>query len=124
MPRPLSAAPVTLRRSTLHGPIRSEHSRRVSPERPIRCAIYTRVSVAEYGADPDLSSCALQYAACAKYIEQKHSEEWQHVNERFEDDGESGANTARPARSPSLRAHFRHRSTASRCSASIALHGA
>ncbi len=66
-------------------------------ERVVRCAIYTRVSVADAGADPALSSCALQYAACAKYIEHQRGEGWALPAERFDDDGWSGADTDRPA---------------------------
>jgi DNA invertase Pin-like site-specific DNA recombinase len=63
----------------------------------VRCAIYTRQSVARPGRDATLASCALQRAACLGLIASNTHLRWTPVLEHFDDEGESGATTDRPA---------------------------
>lgn len=65
------------------------------PARPVRCAIYTRQSVARPGRDPETSSCALQREACLALIAANAHLGWIAVDGRFDDEGESGADTDR-----------------------------
>ena len=66
------------------------------PARPVvRCAIYTRQSVARPGRDPETSSCALQREACLALIAANAHLGWVAVEDRFDDEGESGADTDR-----------------------------
>jgi site-specific DNA recombinase len=65
------------------------------PARPVRCAIYTRQSVARPGRDPETSSCALQREACLALIAANAHLGWSAVDDRFDDEGESGADTDR-----------------------------
>ena len=64
--------------------------RRPSARETVRCAVYTRQSVARPGADPMLSSCELQAERCLAFIDQRAAAGWRFV-ERFDDEGESGA---------------------------------
>jgi len=67
----------------------------VAPARtPIRCAIYTRQSV-----DPhdDLSSCQVQFDLCQAHVQSLRSLGYVVVEERFDDEGYSGATLDRPA---------------------------
>jgi DNA invertase Pin-like site-specific DNA recombinase len=64
--------------------------------RPIRCAIYTRQSVARPG-DSDFTSCDAQRDACVVRLRASSWEGWIAIEERFDDVGESGATTDRPA---------------------------
>ena len=67
----------------------------VAPRRTsIRCAIYTRQSVSS--AD-GLSSCQVQFEACDAFVRSQRSNGWLLIDERFEDDGFSGATSDRPA---------------------------
>jgi site-specific DNA recombinase len=61
-----------------------------------RCAIYTRQSVARTN-DSDFTSCEAQREACAARIQVGATEGWIALDERFDDVGESGATTGRPA---------------------------
>ncbi|MDP2275871.1 MAG: recombinase family protein [Archangium sp.] len=65
-------------------------SRRPPARETVRCAIYTRQSVARAGVDPMLSSCELQAERCLAFIDQRAAAGWRFV-ERFDDEGESGA---------------------------------
>ena len=58
------------------------------------CAIYTRQSAS---SNDDLSSCDIQYLACAAYVQSMRDLGWLLVAERFDDDGYSGATLDRPA---------------------------
>ena len=58
------------------------------------CAIYTRQSAS---SNDDLSSCEIQYRACAAYIQSMRELGWLLIAERFDDDGYSGATLDRPA---------------------------
>jgi len=62
--------------------------------RPIRCAIYTRQSAR---ASDELSSCQVQYDTCRLYVESQSPNGWMLIQERFDDDGYSGATLERPA---------------------------
>ena len=67
---------------------------RRSAREPVRCAIYTRQSVARAGVDPAVSSCELQAQHCQTFIAHRRAEGWRFV-ERFDDEGESGASMGR-----------------------------
>jgi DNA invertase Pin-like site-specific DNA recombinase len=68
-----------------------------SPDHPtIRCAIYTRQSVA-HGRDVDFTSCAAQREACELFVRSMRWEGWEILSERFDDVGASGATLDRPA---------------------------
>ena len=64
--------------------------------RLVRCAIYTRQSVARPGEDPSLTSCALQRAFCLDLIASNGHRLWRPLPESFDDEGESGATADRP----------------------------
>jgi site-specific DNA recombinase len=59
-----------------------------------RCAICTRQSAS---STDDLSSCEIQYQACAAYVRSMRELEWFLIAERFDDDGYSGSTLDRPA---------------------------
>jgi len=59
----------------------------------VRCAIYTRQSVSS--AD-GLSSCEVQYEACRAYVRSQCFRRWVLLDERFDDEGYSGATSDRP----------------------------
>jgi site-specific DNA recombinase len=59
----------------------------------IQCAIYTRQSVS---SNDDLSSCEVQYEACLAYVISQRIFGWRLVDERFDDEGYSGATLDRP----------------------------
>ncbi len=61
---------------------------------PVRCAIYTRQSV---DAHDDLSSCQVQFDQCAAFVRSQRGLGWILVEDRFDDEGYSGASLDRPA---------------------------
>ena len=61
---------------------------------PIRCAIYTRQSIE---SSADLSSCQVQFDLCSAFIQSRRSLGCELVEERFADEGYSGATLDRPA---------------------------
>lgn len=61
----------------------------------VRCAIYTRQSVARDG-DPAIASCKVQRAKCIAFIQSMAWRGWFVAGEHFDDEGESGATTDRP----------------------------
>ncbi len=64
--------------------------------RPIlRCAIYTRQSVAR--GEQDLTSCVVQRERCEDYVRAMQYEGWVALEERFDDLGVSGGGLERPA---------------------------
>ncbi len=64
--------------------------------RPIlRCAIYTRQSVAR--GEQDLTSCDVQRERCEDYVRAMQYEGWVALEERFDDLGVSGGGLERPA---------------------------
>src|ERR1700741_322655 len=64
--------------------------------RPVRCAIYTRVST-EYGLDQEFNSLDPQYDAASAYIRSQAHAYWTQVRTRYDDGGFSGGSTDRPA---------------------------
>jgi len=64
------------------------------PETPVRCAIYTRQSV---DSDSDLSSCEVQFEACRAFVQSQAGAGWIAIEDRFDDEGYSGATLVRPA---------------------------
>lgn len=69
---------------------------RIGPTKPIRCAIYTRVST-DQGLDQDFNSLDAQYEASESYIRSQTHAAWALVRNRYDDGGFSGGSTDRPA---------------------------
>src|ERR1044071_3935598 len=67
-----------------------------APLRPIRCAIYTRVST-DSGLDQEFNSLDAQYDAGSAYIRSQAHARWTLVRTRYDDGGFSGGSTDRPA---------------------------
>jgi site-specific DNA recombinase len=63
--------------------------------RPVRCAIYTRVST-EHGLDQEFNSLDAQYEAASAYIKSQAHAGWTLVRSRYDDGGYSGGSTDRP----------------------------
>jgi DNA invertase Pin-like site-specific DNA recombinase len=63
--------------------------------KPIRCAIYTRVST-EHGLDQEFNSLDAQYEAASAYIKSQAHAGWTLVRSRYDDGGYSGGSTDRP----------------------------
>lgn len=63
---------------------------------PLRCAVYTRVSV-EDGQDAQMPSIEVQTQACRAFIEAHCHENWQAIEAMYADNGYSGGNLQRPA---------------------------
>src|SRR3982074_1625099 len=63
--------------------------------RPVRCAIYTRVST-EYGLDQEFNSLDAQYDAASAYIKSQAHAGWSLIRSRYDDGGYSGGSTDRP----------------------------
>ena len=68
-------------------------SEEASHRRPVRCAIYTRQSVS---SSDGLSSCEVQHEACFLYLQSQFEHGWTLLQERFDDNGYSGASLDRP----------------------------
>src|ERR1700710_1789175 len=64
--------------------------------KPVRCAIYTRVST-DQGLDQDFNSLDAQYEASQSYIKSQAHAGWQLIRSRYDDGGYSGGSTERPA---------------------------
>ena len=64
--------------------------------KPIRCAIYTRVST-DSGLDQEFNSLDAQYDAASAYIRSQAHARWTLVRMRYDDGGFSGGSTDRPA---------------------------
>ena len=69
---------------------------RTAPARPVRCAIYTRVST-DHGLDQDFNSLDAQYDASQSYIRSQAHAGWTLLRAKYDDGGFSGGNTDRPA---------------------------
>ncbi len=67
-----------------------------APSKPIRCAIYTRVST-DSGLDQEFNSLDAQYDAASAYIRSQAHAHWTLVRTRYDDGGFSGGSTDRPA---------------------------
>jgi hypothetical protein len=63
--------------------------------KPVRCAIYTRVST-EYGLDQEFNSLDAQYDAGSAYIKSQAHAGWTLIRSRYDDGGYSGGSTDRP----------------------------
>ena len=65
--------------------------------KPVRCAIYTRVST-EHGLEQDFNSLDAQYDAAQAYIRSQAHAGWTLIRTRYDDGGYSGGSTTeRPA---------------------------
>jgi site-specific DNA recombinase len=63
--------------------------------KPVRCAIYTRVST-EHGLDQEFNSLDAQYEAASAYIKSQAHAGWTLIRSRYDDGGYSGGSTNRP----------------------------
>jgi site-specific DNA recombinase len=61
--------------------------------KPVRCAIYTRVST-DHGLDQEFNSLDAQYDAASAYKSQVHAG-WTLIRSRYDDGGYSGGSTDR-----------------------------
>src|SRR6187551_2461632 len=66
-----------------------------SLSKPIRCAIYTRVST-DHGLDQEFNSLDAQYDAASAYIKSQAHAGWTLIRSRYDDGGYSGGSTDRP----------------------------
>src|SRR5215510_14507548 len=64
--------------------------------KPVRCAIYTRVST-EAGLEQDFNSLDAQYDAAQAYIRSQAHAGWTLIRTRYDDGGYAGGSTVRPA---------------------------
>src|SRR5947209_13765149 len=64
--------------------------------KPVRCAIYTRVST-DQGLDQDFNSLDAQYEASQAYIQSQAHAGWTLLRGKYDDGGFSGGDTDRPA---------------------------
>ena len=65
-------------------------------DKPVRCAIYTRVST-EHGLEQDFNSLDAQHDAAQAYIRSQAHAGWALMRSRYADGGYSGGSTERPA---------------------------
>src|SRR3974377_1261492 len=63
--------------------------------KPVRCAIYTRVST-DQGLDQEFNSLDAQYDASSAYIKSQAHAGWVLIKARYDDGGYSGGSTDRP----------------------------
>jgi site-specific DNA recombinase len=63
--------------------------------KPVRCAIYTRVST-DQGLDQEFNSLEAQYDASSAYIKSQAHAGWTLIKARYDDGGYSGGSTDRP----------------------------
>ncbi|MDD2810736.1 recombinase family protein [Rhodoferax sp.] len=63
--------------------------------KPLRCAVYARVSVADHQSNA-LTSVDVQEEACRAYIKSQRHLDWVLVEPAYTDDGVSGATLQRP----------------------------
>src|SRR5882757_2465924 len=68
---------------------------KASSVKPVRCAIYTRVST-EHGLDQEFNSLDAQYDAASAYIKSQAHAGWALIRSRYDDGGYSGGSTDRP----------------------------
>ena len=64
--------------------------------KPVRCAIYTRVST-DQGLEQDFNSLDAQYDASQAYVRSQAHAGWTLLRAKYDDGGFSGGNTDRPA---------------------------
>src|SRR5258706_6814798 len=65
---------------------------RAASVKPVRCAIYTRVST-EHGLDQEFNSLDAQYEAASAYIKSQAHAGWTLIRYRYDDGGYSGGST-------------------------------
>src|SRR5258707_6938067 len=63
--------------------------------KPVRCAIYTRVST-EHGLDQEFNSLDAQYDAASAYIKSQAHAGWTLIRSRYDDGGYFGGATHPP----------------------------
>jgi DNA invertase Pin-like site-specific DNA recombinase len=63
--------------------------------KPVRCAIYTRVST-DHGLDQEFNSLDAQHDAASAYIKSQAHAGWTLIRSRYDDGGYSGGSTDRP----------------------------
>jgi DNA invertase Pin-like site-specific DNA recombinase len=63
--------------------------------KPVRCAIYTRVST-DHGLDQEFNSLDAQHDAASAYIKSQAHAGWTLIRARYDDGGYSGGSTDRP----------------------------
>src|SRR5712675_140534 len=63
--------------------------------KPVRCAIYTRVST-DHGLDQEFNSLDAQYDAASAYIKSQAHAGWVQIRSRYDDGGYCGGSTDRP----------------------------
>jgi site-specific DNA recombinase len=63
--------------------------------KPVRCAIYTRVST-DHGLDQEFNSLDAKYDAASAYIKSQAHAGWTLIRSRYDDGGYSGGSTDRP----------------------------
>jgi DNA invertase Pin-like site-specific DNA recombinase len=63
--------------------------------KPVRCAVYTRVST-EHGLDQEFNSLDAQHDAASAYIKSQARAGWTLIRSRYDDGGYSGGSTDRP----------------------------
>src|SRR3954468_19669363 len=68
----------------------------MKPTKPVRCAVYTRVST-DQGLEQDFNSLDAQYDASQAYIRSQAHAGWTLLRAKYDDGGFSGGNTDRPA---------------------------
>src|SRR5213594_1998826 len=68
----------------------------MKPVKPVRCAIYTRVST-DQGLEQDFNSLDAQYDASQAYIHSQAHAGWTLLRTKYDDGGFSGGDTDRPA---------------------------
>src|SRR5437016_8042022 len=64
--------------------------------KPVRCAVYTRVST-DYGLEQDFNSLDAQHDAAQAYIRSQAHASWMLIRSRYADGGYSGGSIVRPA---------------------------
>src|SRR5438034_2970296 len=69
---------------------------KAASNKPVRCAIYTRVST-DQGLDQDFNSLDAQYEASQAYIRSQAHAGWSLLRAKYDDGGFSGGDTDRPA---------------------------
>src|SRR5947209_8327552 len=68
----------------------------MKPTKPVRCAIYTRVST-DHGLEQDFNSLDAQYDAAQAYIRSQAHAGWTLIRAQYADRGYSGGSIERPA---------------------------
>jgi site-specific DNA recombinase len=68
---------------------------KVPSVKPVRCAIYTRVST-DHGLDQEFNSLDAQYEAASAYIKSQAHAGWTPMRSRYDDGGYSGGSIDRP----------------------------